>query len=219
MNITVIPSDKIIIVDGEALYFDYKANPNVHAIQYADGKGWIEFKNKPNEPIETEEEYKNDVEEFLILWQAEKARINEELAKLEAERNKPLTLLEARNKAYDLIKQARDNRMNNGGIVWNDYLVSCDEEALNKIAQTTLQFITKRIVSKEWKMSDGEYAFLDENLFFEMATAVGMLVDACYIVEKEKRKTIEQYGTAEEILNWLNDSKNLHDGYPSDGAE
>jgi len=79
-RITVIPDDKLIIVDEAAQVFStaYAADPNIHAIQWKDGKGDIEYK----ELIEIDgrsikNEYFTDydvVRPYAELFDAEKLR-------------------------------------------------------------------------------------------------------------------------------------------------
>ncbi len=72
-KITVIPADNIIIVDGEALQFEFEAPQNIHAIQWLNNSGHIEFKGKtPN----GEANYEQDVVPYVALWEAEKERLH-----------------------------------------------------------------------------------------------------------------------------------------------
>ena len=82
-HVTVIPSDKIILVNGEALVFEFPAPANMHALQWHDGEGHIEFTDDLNHPL-TEQDYQDDVQPFVELWEAEKA-------KWEDEANRPLS--------------------------------------------------------------------------------------------------------------------------------
>ena len=53
MRITIIPFDKIVAVDGYAIGdIDFSGfDPDIHAIQFLDGKGHIEYKNRAPEEI------------------------------------------------------------------------------------------------------------------------------------------------------------------------
>lgn len=87
-HVTVIPDDKIVLVDGQALKFDFVAPEGMHALQWHDGAGHIEWKAGENE-ILAERDYTAKVKRFADAWEAEKSR-------LEAEANRPPTLDEAR---------------------------------------------------------------------------------------------------------------------------
>ena len=82
-HVTVIPDDKIVLVDGQALKFDFVAPEGMHALQWRDGAGHIEWKAGENEPL-TGQDYAAKVKRFAEAWEAEKAR-------LEAEANRPPT--------------------------------------------------------------------------------------------------------------------------------
>lgn len=87
-HVTVVPADKIIIVNGFTLNFDFDAPINLHALQWHDGAGEMEWTDDLNHPL-TPADYAEDVAPFVALWEAEKAR-------LDAEANKPPTLEEAK---------------------------------------------------------------------------------------------------------------------------
>ena len=84
MQVTVVPSDKVISVNGEGLNFDFPAPENMHALQWHDDAGHIEYTDgQPNYPL-GDNDYNTEVAPFVALWQAEYDR-------LEEERNRPLT--------------------------------------------------------------------------------------------------------------------------------
>ena len=87
-QVTVVPSDKLIIVNGEVLMFDWDPiEENIHAIQYHNNSGHIEYKdNSPNMSI-SNEDYETKVKPYVDLWQIEKNRILEEQRKAEEEYN------------------------------------------------------------------------------------------------------------------------------------
>lgn len=85
-HVIVVPNDNIIIVDGMVLRFDYEKPENVHAIQWHNGKGHIEFTDdSPNTDVE---DYDSQVAPFVTLWQVEKDRLDAEVAAAEAEFNR-----------------------------------------------------------------------------------------------------------------------------------
>lgn len=78
-HVTVVPSDRLIIVDGVALCFDFPAPKNMHALQWHEGSGHIEWTDDINHPL-TPDDYEADVAPFVALWEAEKARLDEKAA-------------------------------------------------------------------------------------------------------------------------------------------
>jgi|JYMV01.1.fsa_nt_gi hypothetical protein len=72
MNVCVITEDKMIQVDGEALNFDFTIDSNIHAIQWSETEGHIEFKDgTPNEDITDFAPYQS----LIDAHNAEKQRI------------------------------------------------------------------------------------------------------------------------------------------------
>lgn len=84
-NVTVVPGDGLIAVDGVSLWFAFEAPASLHALQWHDGAGEMEWTDDMNHPL-TPADYAEDVAPFVALWEAEKARIEEEAAAAEAAR-------------------------------------------------------------------------------------------------------------------------------------
>lgn len=97
-HVTVIPSDNLVIVDGVPLVFGFAAPATMHALQWHDGAGELEWTDDINHPL-TEQDYADDVAPFVALWEAEKARLEEEA-------NRPPTLDEAKAAKLSEIKTA-----------------------------------------------------------------------------------------------------------------
>lgn len=86
-DVTIVPVDNVILVNGIHLQFDFKpidGHEQVHAIQWHDGKGVIEFTNYTGRDAD----YEADVAPYVALWEAEMARLDAEAAAKEAEYNK-----------------------------------------------------------------------------------------------------------------------------------
>ncbi|MFR7889337.1 MAG: tail fiber assembly protein [Bilophila wadsworthia] len=84
-HVIVVPSDRLIIVDGTPLQFDFPAPEKLHAVQWHEGSGHMEWTDDINHPL-TSADYAGDVAPFVALWEAEKARLEEEAAAAEAAR-------------------------------------------------------------------------------------------------------------------------------------
>lgn len=100
-QVTVVPADHLIIVDGAALVFTYVAPENLHALQWRGGTGHTEWTDGPNQPL-TAEDYDEQVAPFVKLWQAEKARLEKKAAE------------EAAARALPDAKSAKQNEIQNG---------------------------------------------------------------------------------------------------------
>ena len=76
-HVTVVPSDKPIIVDGTVLRFDFPALENVHALQWHEESGHIEWTDDDINHSLTPADYAEDVAPLVTLREAEKARLEE----------------------------------------------------------------------------------------------------------------------------------------------
>ena len=70
--VTVVPKDRLIIVDGVALNFVFDAPETMHALQWDGQRGHIEWEDDYNWPLEAEA-YEEEVAPYVALWQAEKS--------------------------------------------------------------------------------------------------------------------------------------------------
>lgn len=86
-DVTIVPVDNVILVNGIHLQLDFKpieGHEQVHAIQWHDGKGVIEFTDYTGRDAD----YEADVAPYVALYQAEKARLDAEAAAKKAEYNR-----------------------------------------------------------------------------------------------------------------------------------
>ena len=116
-QVTVVPSDHLIIVDGAALVFPFDAPTNLHALQWRGGTGHTEWTDGPNQPL-TAEDYDEQVAPFVKLWQDEKARLEQAAAEAEAARLAEYNSEEAR---FERLRAERDRRL-----AATDYLLMQD---------------------------------------------------------------------------------------------
>ena len=85
-KVTVVPADFLVIVDGEALFFDFSAEEGMHALQWDGEVGHIEWEVGENQPLSADD-YDAVVAPYVALWQAEKDRRAAEAAAAEEEYN------------------------------------------------------------------------------------------------------------------------------------
>ena len=100
-QVTVVPADHLIIVDGAALVYPFEAPTNLHDLQCRGGSGHTEWTDGPNKPL-TAEDYDEQVVPYVKLWQAEKARLEKKAAE------------EAAARALPDAKSAKQNEIPNG---------------------------------------------------------------------------------------------------------
>lgn len=118
-SVTVVPGDRLIIVDGEAIVFEspFPAPSNLHALQWNGTSGEIEWTDDYNWPLELEA-YEEEVAPYVALWQAEKARREKAAAEAEAARLAEYNSEPAR---FERLRAERGRR-----IAATDYLIMPD---------------------------------------------------------------------------------------------
>ncbi len=105
--VTVVPADKLIVVNGEALLFDFTA-PGIRALQWYNGNaGHIEWGDK-NDALSLGD-YVAKVLPYVQAWEAEKARLEAEAQKQAEEAEALYNSPEERAKR---IRTARDAKLN-----------------------------------------------------------------------------------------------------------
>ena len=118
-SVTVVPGDRLIIVDDEPLVFDspFPAPSHLHALHWYGTGGEIEWTDDYNWPLEAEA-YEEEVAPYVALWQAEKARREKAAAEAEAAR---LTEYNSESARFERLRAERDRR-----IAATDYLIMPD---------------------------------------------------------------------------------------------
>ena len=121
-RVTVVPADKLVIVDGQPLNFDFNAPGRMHALQWDGLQGHIEWKGYGHEPprneLLTADSYANRIEPYVKMWEEEKARLEQAAAEAEAARLAEYNSEEAR---FERLRAERDRR-----IAATDYLLMQD---------------------------------------------------------------------------------------------
>lgn len=147
VNVTVVPVDRIIIVGGEALRFEFSAPDNLHALQWngSTHNGHKELKNGGGIEWLDVENYQAEVVPFINLWNVEK----EAVLKRKAEQDAIYNSEEAR---FARLRAARDHKLAD-----TDYLLmadySVDEE--NKAVVTEYRQALRDLPSQEGAPWDG----------------------------------------------------------------
>lgn len=122
-SVTVVPGDRLIIVDGVPIVFEspFPILPHgpgeMHALQWHGKQGHIEWTDDINWPLEAEA-YEEEVAPYVALWQAEKARREKAAAEAEAAR---LAEYNGEPARFERLRAERDRR-----IAATDYLIMPD---------------------------------------------------------------------------------------------
>ncbi|MDM8214944.1 hypothetical protein QUW15_02005 [Desulfovibrio piger] len=85
-SVTVVPDDRLIAVNGVALFFEFEAPETLHALQWSGESGHMELTGEENRLLEAAS-YETEVAPYVSLWQAEKARLDKAAAEAAEEYN------------------------------------------------------------------------------------------------------------------------------------
>ena len=122
-SVTVVPGDRLIIVDSVPIVFEspFSVQPHgpgeMHALQWNGTSGHIEWEDDYNWVLEAEA-YEEEVAPYVALWQAEAARREKVAAEAEAARLAEYNSAAAR---FERLRAERDRR-----IAATDYLLMPD---------------------------------------------------------------------------------------------
>jgi hypothetical protein len=102
MNVTIVKEDKVVMVDGEGMNFDFDLPSNVWAIQWNGSTGEIEFNDgTPNEVIADFTAYQSLVDAHAT----EKQRLADVATQEATDAEAALTYADRRKAKYDALNQ------------------------------------------------------------------------------------------------------------------
>lgn len=135
-RVTVVPADRLIIVDGYALCFGYAAPDGMHALQWDGGKGHTEWTNGPNQAL-APEDYDELVAPYVDLWEKERDRLEQVAAEAEAARLAEYNSEEAR---FERLRAERDRRLTETDyLLMADYPLSDDQRVVLRVYRQALR--------------------------------------------------------------------------------
>lgn len=140
-RVTVVPADRLVIVDGLALTFDFNAPKRMHALQWDGKQGHIEWLGSGDEPPHNEplaaDSYAGQVAPYVELWKEEKARLEQAAAEAEAARLAEYNSEEAR---FERLRSERDQRLAaTDYLLMPDYPLSDDQRTILQVYRQTLR--------------------------------------------------------------------------------
>ena len=100
MKVSIIPSDKTIIVDGQALTFNFAIDPTIHALQWDGDSGEIEY----NDGIANEQFTDSTLVDTLV------SAYEDEVERLEAEAQATAQAVVDEAEALEAAKTYADHR-------------------------------------------------------------------------------------------------------------
>ena len=203
-QVTVIPADKVISVNGLGLNFNFPAPANMHALQWRGAAGHIEYTDgKENKLIAGEADYSARVAPFVALWEAEKERITP----------LPPTVEQSKSEAKTQLKAYRQ-QVEYGGFMLNG--VKWDSEQKDELRLNSAYKIFEAGVPEYpgWKVSDGVYITLTPALL--QAATMGLMqhYGHAFAVEAAKIAEIDALTTTADVEAWL--ETELEEGWAQD---
>ena len=140
-RVTVVPADRLVIVDGQALTFDFNAPKRMHALQWDGKQGHIEWLGSGDEPPHNEplaaDSYAGQVAPYVELWKEEKARLEQAAAEAEAARLAEYNSEEAR---FERLRSERDQRLAaTDYLLMPDYPLSDDQRTILQVYRQALR--------------------------------------------------------------------------------
>ena len=140
-RVTVVPADRLVIVDGLALTFDFNAPKRMHALQWDGKQGHIEWLGSGDEPPHNEplaaDSYAGQVAPYVELWKEEKARLEQAAAEAEAARLAEYNSEEAR---FERLRSERDQRLAaTDYLLMPDYPLSDDQRIILQVYRQALR--------------------------------------------------------------------------------
>lgn len=140
-RVTVVPADRLVIVDGLALTFDFNAPERMHALQWDGKQGHIEWLGSGDEPPHNEplaaDSYAGQVAPYVELWKEEKARLEQAAAEAEAARLAEYNSEEAR---FERLRSERDQRLAaTDYLLMPDYPLSDDQRTILQVYRQALR--------------------------------------------------------------------------------
>lgn len=140
-RVTVVPADRLVIVDGLALTFDFNAPGRMHALQWDGKQGHIEWLGYGHEPprneLLTADIYADRVAPYVELWKEEKARLEQAAAEAEAARLAEYNSEEAR---FERLRSERDQRLAaTDYLLMSDYPLSDDQRTILQVYRQALR--------------------------------------------------------------------------------
>lgn len=140
-RVTVVPADRLVIVDGLALTFDFNAPGRMHALQWDGLQGHIEWDGSGHEPprneLLTADSYADRIAPYVELWKEEKARLEQAAAEAEAARLAEYNSEEAR---FERLRSERDQRLAaTDYLLMPDYPLSDDQRTILQVYRQALR--------------------------------------------------------------------------------
>jgi len=122
MNVTIVKEDRVVMVDGDGLNFDFALDDNIWAIQWNGSTGEVEYNDgAPNLTLDSFSDY-----QYLVdAHSTEKQRVSDEEAQAD------ITYVEKRVGSYPSLEEQADMQYwdaINGTTTWIESITAVKEK-------------------------------------------------------------------------------------------
>lgn len=195
-TVTVVPSDKLIIVDGSALIFEYPAPTNLHAIQWSGDSGHQEWTDKENTLL-TENDYATEIAPYVALWQTEKTRLDNEQAAAEAEFNSLPNVRERKLIELNTLWQIAENE----GVIQSSlgFPIDANQRANRDVSGLISQFEMSNVTTTQFCDANNDFHEVTLDNLKTMQLELIQYAQSLYATKWQLRAVIEAAKTVDEL--------------------
>lgn len=172
-QVTVVPADKLVVVDGIGLHVDFTADANLHAVQWYGSQGHCEFVDETSNKELEAGDYEKNVAPFVALWEVEMAKIEQAQAEAEAEYNKPENVAA---RQLEAAKAERAALVEKATVTIDGLVFDADEESQNRLSRGITAALALGLAPEEtteWTLADNSSAFVTVQQMAKALLAAG----------------------------------------------
>ncbi len=197
-QVTVIPSDSLIIVNNVGLYLPFDAPKGLHALQWQGDTGHTEWQGGENKLL-AKKDYTAQVAPFVTLWEAEKARLDAEAAEAERIYNSLPAVKERKRMEINI---ARDHKEQSGfpylGKIFDSDPISA--QRLNVAANTAMMAqMAGHPFSLVWTVQDNSTITLDADQLMGALPALALNANTIHEVAAALKAQVDTAQTVAEV--------------------
>lgn len=181
MRLTIIPSDRVVTVDGVSRVFDFETDPNIHAVQWRGDSGSVEQHEGGSRYIDSLAEFQEIIDAYNAL-DPNPAPAPDDLAAVLA--------------AYRYDQET-------GGTTVFEVPVQTDRDTRANLIGARIKAMENSEYTVVWKTVDG-FVSLTAPQIIAIADAVADHVQRCFKAEKEVFENLENYADADAVRDAFN---------------
>lgn len=193
--VTIVPEDKVVIINGIGYIIDMEYPAEIHAIQWANGVGHLEYKDARHNKDIAADDYAETIQPFVTAWQAAHAIAT-------APPPEPTLAEVAATKVRDI--QVGKCRARDGGFTVDGILFDSDQAARTSYLELGAKLKADSTYTTRWKASTGIWVDMTATLFSRVEEVGAAHVQAVFawqeaqegkvnaILEKAEAETITE---------------------------